>query len=199
MKNSAKICAVIVLSAAVLCSCSKAPNEGSSENYAIARVQVSETNTTENDYVGYTFEYPKSWTVLRNDGMISVQSSEDNPLERVTISCTTFDQYDTTIPVSVYWDGDGTEENPGYYKQMQNTIGGDFKEISRKELKLGNTEAPALLVTYSAQIVDQTYMFSQVVSIVEGSVYTFTYTALPDSFETWSSALTHAVTSFKLK
>lgn len=199
MKNTAKLCAIAVLSVGLLCSCSEAPNNGSSENYAIAQVEISDTKTTDNEYVGYTFEYPKSWTILRNDGMISVQSAEDNPEERVTISCTTFDQYDATIPVSIYWDGDGTEENPGYYKQMQKTIGGDFKEISRKELKLGNTGAPALLVTYSAQIVDKTYMFSQVVSIVGGSVYTFTYTALPDSFETWEPALTHAVTSFKLK
>ncbi len=199
MKKSVKLCAVAAVSLSLLCACSEAPNKGTSENYSVADVQISETVNTDNKYVGYTFEYPKNWTVLRNDGMICVQSDEKNPSERVTVSCTTVDSGDPNLAVLPYWDGDGTENNPGYYKSMQETIGGDFKEISRSELQLGNTGAPALKVVYTADVAGMTYMFGQVVSIYDGSIYTFTYTALPDFYEAWEPALTHAVTSFKVK
>lgn len=199
MKKSVKIGAIALTSLVLLCSCSEKPNEGTSENYTVASVEVGDNKSTENEYVGYTFEFPKEWSVIRNDGMISVQSNEQNPDERVTISCTSFDSRDPQMAVLTYWDGDGTEENPGYYKQMQDTIGGDFTEFSREELKLGSTGAPALRVVYGAKIADTTYQFSQVVSIIEGTVYTFTYTALPQSYDKWESALIHAVTSFRLK
>lgn len=197
MKKTVKLCAIAVVSLSLLCACGEAPNNGTSENYAIAQSEIGETSGTENQYVGYTFEYPKNWTVLRNDGMITVQSDEDNPNERVTISCNTADAYDPTLAVVPYWDGN--DETDGYYKQMQKAIGGDFKEISRSETKLGDTGAPALKVVYSAEIVDKTYMFGQVVSIYDGTIYTFTYTALPEYFEAWEPALTHAVTSFRIK
>ena len=199
MKTSTKLCAIAVSSLVLLCSCSKAPNDGTSENYAVAQAEIQTTAVTDNAYVGYTFEYPKSWSVIRNDGMICVMSGEDNPNERVTISCTTFDSNDPTLTVLAYWDGDGTDENPGYYNLMKQTIGGDFTEISRKETKLGNTGAPALKVTYQATVVDKTYCFSQVISVFNGSIYSFTYTALPEYFESWEAALTHAVTSFSVK
>lgn len=197
MKKTVKLCAIAVVSLSLLCSCSEAPNKGSSENYAVADVEIGDTASTDNEYVGYTFEYPKEWTVLRNDGMISVQSAEKDPNERVTISCTVADIADPSLAVQPYWDGN--ENTPGYYKSMQEAFGGDFQEISRKEMELGNTGAPALKVVYKADIVDKTYMFGQVISIYDGSIYTFTYTALPDYFEAWEPALTHAVTSFKVK
>ncbi len=199
MKNTVKLCAIAAVSLSLLCSCSKAPNKGTSENYNVAEIEIGDTAKTENEYVGYTFEYPKTWSVVRNDGMIAVQSDEKEPEQRVTISCTTYSSIDPTLAVLPYWDGDGTKENPGYYKKLQDTLGGDFKEISRSETELGNTGAPALKVVYSAEIADKTYMFGQVVSIFDGSIYTFTYTALPDYYEAWEPALTHAVTSFKAK
>lgn len=198
MKTTTKLCTIAVCSLVFLCSCN-APNNGTSENYAAATTEITDIANTENEYVGYTFEYPKSWNVIRNDGMICVQSNEDNPDNRVTISCTTFDSNDPMLTVLAYWDGDGTEENPGYYNRMKKTLGGSFTEISRKETKLGNTGAPALKVTYEAEVADRTYRFSQVISVMQGSVYTFTYTALPETFEVWESALTHAVTSFSMK
>ena len=42
-------------------------------------------------------------------------------------------------------------------------------------------------------------MFGQVISIYDGTIFTFTYTALPDIYKAWEPALTHAVTSFKIK
>lgn len=198
MKNTAKLCAVTVVSLCLLCSCSKAPNNGTSQNYSVAQGTLENVTATENEYVDYTFEYPGDWTIIRNDGMIAVQSSEEKVSDRVSISCTTF-SVDPNLTVLEYWDGDGTEEKIGYYAKMKETIGGDFKEISRTELELGNTGAPALMVTYSATTVDMTYQFSQVVSIISGDVYTFTYTALPERFEEWKPAFTHAVASFKLK
>lgn len=197
MKKTVKLCAIAVVSLSLLCSCGEAPNMGTSENYAVASAEFGDTASTENEYVGYTFEYPKDWTVLRNDGMISVRSNEQIPDERVTISCTTADCADPNLAVQPYWDGN--ESTPGYYQSMQEAFGGDFEEISRSETELGNTGAPALKVVYKAKIVDKTYMFGQVISIYDGSIYTFTYTALPDYFEAWEPALTHAVTSFRIK
>lgn len=199
MRKTAKLGIVVLSSFLLLCSCSDAPNDGTSENYDVASVEITDAKTTDNKYVGYTFEYPKDWKVIRNDGMIAVQSQEDDPEKRVTISCTSLDSLDPSLTVSSYWDGDGTEEKPGYYKQMQETIGEDFDERERKELKLGNTGAPALRVTYNAKVVDKNYKFSQVVSVIDGTVYTFTYTALPGSFKTHEADFTHAVSTFKLK
>lgn len=199
MKKTVKLCVVAALSLSLLCSCSEAPNQGSSENYNVAQAEFGDTVTTENKYVGYTFEYPKDWTVARNDGMVAVKSSEDDPNERVTISCTSYSSPDPTLAVLPYWDGDGTDENPGYYKKMQETLGGRFEEISRIETELGDTGAPALKVVYSAEIADKTYMFGQVISIYDGTIFTFTYTALPDIYKAWEPALTHAVTSFRIK
>lgn len=197
MKKTVKLGIAVLSSLVLLCSCSEEPNKGTSENYEIANVKTEGNKLTDNKYVEYTFEYPKDWAVLRNDGMISVQSDEDNPNERVTISCTAVDSRIPDITVNDYWYG--KDGQPGYYKQMQETIGGDFKEISKKEVKLGNTGAPALRVTYNAKVADKTYKISQVVSVISGSVYTFTYTALPERFDHWEAAFTHAVTSFQFK
>lgn len=212
MTNTTKLAAIALSSFVMLSSCSKAPSQGTSENYNIAEVSANVDKddvsaelpnesgvTTNNDYVNYTFEYPKSWTIERNDGMISLKSSEEDKNERVTLSCTSYDTYDPQMTVLKYWDGDGTEQNPGYYNQLKETLGGSFTEILRKELKLGNTGSPALKVTYSAKLADKEYRFSHIVSVMEGTVYCFTYTALPEAFETWESALTHAATTFKLK
>lgn len=178
-RNTATLCAVLVSSCLLLGSCSKAPTEASS-GYAIL----------DNEYVDYTFEYPEDWNTVENSGMVMVKAKKDN----VSISCTTFDV--KTETVESYWYGDGTEENKGFFDYFKTTLGGTVEVISEEETSLGKEQAPALSVTYTATMGDSEYMLTQIVGIYNGDAYTLTYTAKPDTHDTYKGALTHALSTF---
>ncbi len=174
MKSSLKFAVVAIASCVLLASCSKAPTEAQA-GYEI----------TENDYVDYTFEYPEDWELIRNDGMIAVKAPEGS----VTISSTSFEPDDPTMLAQEYWEG--------YFESFKETFGGTVSVITEEETKLG--DAAAKYVTYTATVVGSDYQFTQVTAIRNGTAYTLTYTATPDTHESYLPALTHAVTSFKFE
>ncbi len=173
MKKTVKIAAVVISSCLFFTSCSKEPTEAAA-GYAIAG----------NDYVDYTFEYPEEWEVVRSDGMIAVKPESEN----ITLTCTSFEPDDPTMLAQEYWDG--------YFSAFKDTFGGTVEIIKEEQTSLGG--AAAKYVTYTADIVGETYQFTQVCAIMNATAYTLTYTATPETHDTYISALTHAVTSFKL-
>lgn len=176
------VCAVLASSCLLLGSCSQKPTEASS-GYEIL----------DNEYVDYTFEYPLDWDIVENSGMVMVKAPKDN----VTISCTTFDV--GTDTVENYWYGDGTQEDKGFFEYLKSTLGGTVTVISEDETSLGEEQAPAISVTYSAEIDGTQYCLTQVVGIYNGDAYTLTYTAKPDTHSTYKGALTHALSTFRFR
>lgn len=174
MKASLKFAVVALASLTLLTSCSKAPT-GAQAGYAIAG----------NDYVDYTFEYPEDWEIIRSDGMIAVKAPEGN----VTVTCTSFEPDDPTMLAQEYWEG--------YFESFKETFGGTVSVITEEETKLD--DAAAKYVTYTATVVGADYQFTQVTAIRNATAYTLTYTATPETHETYLPALTHAVTSFKFE
>lgn len=173
MKATVKIAAVVLASCLLFSSCSKQPTEAAA-GYAIAG----------NDYVDYTFEYPEKWVIDRNDGMIAVKPEN----ESISISCTSFVPDDPTVLAQEYWDS--------YFTSFKETFGEKVEILKEEETKLGG--AAAKYVTYTAEIVGETYQFTQVCAMMNGTAYTLTYTATPETHDANLGALTHAVTSFKL-
>jgi len=205
MNKTAKLCLVGLSSLVLLCSCSDAPTQSTSENFEIAQ----------NEFTTYTFEYPKDWTVIRNDAMISVKSSEEDPKEAVTISCAYWD-VNPKITVNDYWYGDGTEENPGYYQKLREALGGKFTEINedkedtesaedesikQEKMYFGNTPYEAIRMDYTVETPDGTRQFSEVVAIIseQSRAYHILYTSLPEYHDNHEADFTHAVSTFTLK
>ncbi len=170
MKNIKKI-AIIGISACLLLSSCTQPQEAAPD-YTL----------TENQYVDYTFEYPEAWEILRNDGMIAVGSKESN----VSVSCTSFTPDNQMTTAQEYWNG--------YFESFRETYGDKVEVLLDEEIKLD--DAPAKYVTYTAEIVDTKYQFTQVTAIRNGTAYTITYTATPELYETYKAALTHIISSF---
>lgn len=174
MKRTIKIAAIIACSCLLLSSCGEKYTEASN-GYSI----------TENQFVDYTFEYPEDWQLIRNDAMIAVKPENAN----VSLSCTIFEPDNPAMLVNEYWDG--------YFKTYKETFGDKLEIISDEETVL--CDVPAKDITYTSEIVGDTYTFNQIVAVRNGTVYTLTYTAKPDEFDTYKSAVTHAVTSFRFK
>ncbi len=174
MKKTIKIAALLACSCLILSSC------GNKQSVATGGFSV-----TENQFVDYTFEYPEDWKLIRNDGMIAIKPDNDN----VSLSCTIFEPDNPSMLVNEYWDG--------YFKTYKETFGDKVEVVSEEETVLH--DVPAKDITYTSEIVGESYTFNQVVAIRNGTVYTLTYTAKPDDFDTYKSALTHAVTSFRFK
>lgn len=184
MKRSVKASICLISCCLILGSCSQKPTEAAA-GYIL----------TDNQYVDYSFEYPDDWKVIDNTGMIMVKTEKDN----VSISCTTFDIEDPQVVVDTYWYGDGTEGSTGYFDYLKSTLGGTVNVISDEEITLGDQQVPARQVTYTAEVAGVTYQFTQVVAIQTGAAYTLTYTAKPETHDTYKGALTHAISSFKFK
>lgn len=174
MKKTAKITILLVCSCLLLSSCGEKYTEASS-GYSI----------TENQFVDYTFEYPEDWEVVRNDGMIAIKPENAD----VSLSCTIFEPDDPSMLVNEYWDG--------YFRTYKETFGDKVEVVSEEETVLH--DVPAKDITYKSEIVGENFTFNQIVAVRNGTVYTLTYTAKPEDFDTYKSALTHAITSFRFK
>lgn len=166
--------AIAVGAALVFCACGKQPTEAAPD-YKLAG----------NDFVDYTFEYPEAWDLVRDDGMIAVKAANEN----VSISCTSFEPDKPELLVQEYWDG--------YYESFVKTFGTEPEILEEDETKLGGV--PAKTITYRCDLAGETYVFTQVTGVYNGTAYTLTYTATPDTHDTYRSALTHAVTSFQFR
>ncbi len=173
MNKTLKLTLAALSCAALLTACESTDPTAASPDFALAG----------NEFVNYTFEYPDLWEVVRNDGMIAVKEPEDN----VSISCTTFEPDDPTMAVLEYWNG--------YLDSFRDAFGGTVEVLSVEEIKLD--DVPAMLVTYSADAAGDPYRFTQCIGIRSGTAYTLTYTATPEVCDTYMSAMTHAVSTFR--
>lgn len=147
------------------------------------------------EFVNYVLFVPKTWTVDKTDGVISAYVADD----KSNVSVTTFTptrSYDSVV--------DYTEE---YLKTLEKTYVG-YEYIEKESLiptaekletgiTLGGVNATRLV--YKLSQGDTVYKIMQVIISAKGYVYTLTYTALADKYDTHVDDVAKIIAEFKFK
>lgn len=143
----------------------------------------------ENDATDFNFCYPNTWTVDRNDGMISIKTNvgSGGTLAYATISVQAFTMEDTTQSAGNFWDAHKADLEDLYGDKL--TI---EKEKEEAELA-GNIAARA---KYTIKLTDMTYQFEQIICVRYGVAYMITLTAPEGTYETAAPGLETVMTYF---
>ncbi len=143
-----------------------------------------------NEAVGYTFDVPEDWKIIRNDGTVELQYNlleSDRVAEYATITALTFtlgsEQAD--FGSKNYWD---------FYKKDVEKLG-EYKELDYEEIKLDETLA--IKVKYSYKPLDKVYISEQIICCRLGDVYIITLTSPEDKNEDVTAAFKTVRDTFK--
>ena len=140
---------------------------------------------------GYVLYVPDSWTADISTGVTTAYVSAK---DRSNISFMAFEADDGLIHVDVNGkttDGavptevpkiKSTEEYWAYYEADFRKTFGDMEYETNGENVLLSAKAAKKYV-YTATVTGQKYKFMQVVMLDKGTVYIYTYTALPDNYD----------------
>lgn len=132
-----------------------------------------------NKAVQYSFTYPDTWELCRNDGVIEIQFDCDESATTAkfaTISVLAFDLEDPSQLAKDYWES---------HEEDIKSVYTDYKLLDTEELvddgkKLGNTVA--LKVKYSGTLNGISYFNEQIICCRSGSVYLVTL-VVPSEYE----------------
>jgi len=171
MKKTA-VSILLIFTLLALCSCSVLPKAKNG------------MKSVTNNAVDFRFECPADWETTRNDAMITVKAPKDNS----NISITSFDLGKSNQAVNEYFDS---------YKKAFTSAFGKMNVLSDEETKLDSV--PARKITYTNTLVDDKYKSDMLVCIRNGVVYTITYTATPDTYDTNHKAFNHVKNTFIFK
>jgi len=158
-----------------------------------------------NGAVDFYFYYPENWGIHRNDLMITVyvndpKTLESNLTEGVSESPLAF----MTVPnisAQVFSLLEGYETIDDYWIYFAApSFRQIFDEVSDEaEDELVVDGAPAKKYTYSISLSGMDYKISQIVFLKNRRVYTITYTAISEKYDTYANVLDNAAETFKFK
>ena len=160
----------------------------------------------ENGAVDFYFYYPENFNIQRNDAMITVyiNDSEIVPIDasepgasenfkietKPNLSATVFalpeGKYET---IDAYWNEFGV---PSF-----ETVFVDLESDPEENLTVDGVEAKKY--TYALSVAGVKYKISQIVFFNKRQVYTLTYTATENRYQTYANVLQIAAQTFKFK
>lgn len=136
----------------------------------------------------YRFECPDGWHTERNDGMITVKPQSSNASISVLVYSLPSDK--SNVGVYDYW-------KETYLPDLQETMN-EFsltKEYEKDtEPKLDSV--PACRKEYSVKANGKEYKYAQILCVSEGYVYSIVFTAVPEDYDTYVSALDGIIKTF---
>lgn len=123
-----------------------------------------------NEATDFTFCYPNTWQIDRNDGMISVKTNvgASGTKAYASISVMAFTLEDKNMGASNFWDKHKGDLTDTYGNKIAYTE-------EKKELTLDGNKA--CQSRYSIKLSDVTYQYVQVFCVRYGQVYLLTLTA----------------------
>ncbi len=122
-----------------------------------------------NDDVAYRFYVPADWTVTRDEQIFSAYVESD----RANVS---------VVPYSPETDGMSVAEFYTMCAEMMGSAAGEgFEELSHEETTLGGRNATAY--RYNFTVGGTQYSYLQVIAVYRSMVYSVTYTARPEHFD----------------
>lgn len=148
----------------------------------------------ENDGTDYFFVYPAEWTLERNDaGMTSVYVSE---VDFSNVSVTVFTWNNEYQSLSQYVE-------KYYFKQFKDNFSNlEYPENEDGTPRLKNAKIDsrdAVIFEYSAMFGEEKYMFKTCIISENGYIYTLTYTAKEDKYESHIEAVDMIFDNFQFK
>lgn len=181
MKMKRYIALLLALLLAVsICSCSKKEESGLPDGMLLL----------DNGAIEYNFYYPDSWSVDRNDGMVSVYVSEK---DRSNVSVVTFTANNDVYSVDDYLTmGDTT-----YFAHLESTFP-DLEIITDGE-ETSLDSIPARQYVYTATVAGDAYKFRQIFTYRYGEIYIITYTSTLDGFDTHTDDVNRIISEFSFK
>lgn len=194
-----------LLMAASLCACG-------GDSAEAGEGQVLAGKDAGNEAVHYSFAYPESWELVRNDGTIELQidcNEGASVIDYATITVQAFslNSEDSDLSAEEYWDKYKSDyeqifvekndkgEYVSSFKQLDLDYYGETATPDDTELpKL--YDSPAIKVKYSGTLNERTYISDQIICCRYGSVYFITLVVPEAYYENVSSALTTIKESF---
>ncbi len=146
-----------------------------------------------NEAVGYNFDVPDGWEIIRNDGVVELQHDCDESAQTAdyaTITALTFSLTgeETNITAKAYWEK---------YKTKVEALG-EYKEIDGlEEIKLDGTDA--IKVKYSYKPTERVYVCEQIVCCRYGEVFFISLTAPEKYHDDVTSTFDSVIETFKFK
>ena len=182
--RSIGLAATLLLSGALLFTCTSCGNEGDNPEGLL---------TATPDGNDYAFTYPDNWETLRDDSMVAIGSPDG--LANISTAC-------FSIPADILSPreyADGTDEHVGYLTMLGNTYGDACTITSDEDTTLDGRDA--VKITYHIRIGDDEYQFVSVLAVLRTGfetsyLYDLTYTASPESFDTHLPVFEQVCSSF---
>lgn len=146
-----------------------------------------------NEAVGFNFDVPEDWEIIRNDGVVELQYDCDPSAQTAvyaTITAHAFNLSGEQVDIGAkdYWED---------HKESVAKLG-EYKELDGpKEITLDGTKA--LKVKYSYKPTERTYVSEQIICCRYGEVFFISLTAPEEYHDEVNSALTTVIDSFKFK
>jgi len=169
---AAAMIAILLLSACILTGC------GKNDDGAPAGMKLAST-----EIVDYSFYVPEDWIVDLSTGAVSAYVSEH---DMTNVSMMAWNLEDVYMELPAWW-----EE----YQSDFNLVFDEFEILSEENTILGETAAMKYI--YTASLAETQYKFMQVAAIRRGMVYLFTYTTVPDNFDTNLDSVNSILENFK--
>lgn len=182
-RRKTKILLIVGLIALLLISCAE------KDNWIPKGMKEASTEA-----VDYTIYVPDNWTVDVSTGMISAYVSEQDR-SNITMIAFNLENDDSEMTVDEYWEKYESEmlmtfPDMEYIDEMKNDTA---DETASTAAITGNGVTPTSMLLgglgankyiYTATVTDAKYKYMQVICIRGGIAYMFTYTSIPDNFDT---------------
>ena len=147
----------------------------------------------ESEFVDYKFYVPSTWTVDKTSGFLSAYVPDD----KSNVSMMTMTATRAYKDVGEYIDEYLTELKNTYvgfeYIESESLV--PTAEKPKTGLTLGDKEAARLV--YKIKLGDTTYKYMQVITSSGYYIYTLTYTALIDKYDSHIEDVNKIITEFK--
>lgn len=142
-----------------------------------------------NDAVNYKFYYPDTWQTQMNNGMVCLYVSANDPSN---VSVTQFGLGEQFSTLDEY-----ISQLPGNFMQQWNAVFGNTDFGTPSDIKLGGADAKQYIYEVTIDGIDYKYM--QVFALYNQSVYTLTYAARTQLFDTHLQNVNEIIESFEFK
>lgn len=144
-----------------------------------------------NDDVAYRFYVPENWIL---DTKLPTSAAYCSESDRSNVSVTVYMPEVDKMTAEEYWAlclADLNGENP------EDAVIRNMEVLSDTEGTLGGR--PAHTYVYRGQVAGKTYRFSQTIAAYRGMVYTLTYTAAEDVFDSHLDELGKMIAAFEFR
>lgn len=147
----------------------------------------------ESEFVDYKLYVPSTWTVDKTSGFLSAYVPDD----KSNVSVMTMTATRAYKDVSEYLDEYLTELENTYvgFEQVEEECLIPTAEKQTTGLTLGGKEAARLV--YKIKIGDTTYKYMQIITSSGYYIYTLTYTALEEKYDSHIEDVNKIITEFK--